>query len=65
VDRALGRLSDVHRDVFLRFAVAGHSCDDIARSLSVPTGTVYSRLHAARNAFSRNCLPPPAAAGVL
>lgn len=47
--RALSAMSDTHRHVFLRFAIAGHTCDDIARSLGVPTGTVYSRLHAARN----------------
>ncbi len=51
VERALGEMSDLHRHVFLRFAVAGHSCDDIARSMGVPTGTVYSRLHAARNSL--------------
>ena len=53
--RALGEMSPVHREVLLRFAVAGHSCDDIARSTGVPTGTVYSRLHAARNSFSVAC----------
>jgi RNA polymerase sigma-70 factor (ECF subfamily) len=55
VERALGEMSDVLRDVFVRFAVAGHSCDDIARAMGVPTGTVYSRLHAARNSFSKVC----------
>jgi RNA polymerase sigma-70 factor (ECF subfamily) len=53
VERALRAMNEVHRDVFLRFAVAGHSCDDIARATGVPTGTVYSRLHAARNSFAQ------------
>jgi RNA polymerase sigma-70 factor, ECF subfamily len=51
VDRALRQMSELHRHVFLRFAVAGQSCDDIARAIGVPTGTVYSRLHAARNSL--------------
>lgn len=49
VEQALNEMSELHRLVFLRFAVAGHSCDDIAQSMGVPTGTVYSRLHAARH----------------
>jgi len=52
VERALRGMSDLHRHVFLRFAVAGHSCDDIAHAMGVPTGTVYSRLHAARSSLS-------------
>ncbi len=51
VERALRQMSDSHRHVLLRFSIAGHSCDDIARSMGIPTGTVYSRLHAARNSF--------------
>ncbi len=51
VERALRAMSDLHREVLLRFSVAGHSCDDIARSMGIPTGTVYSRLHAARTSF--------------
>jgi RNA polymerase sigma-70 factor, ECF subfamily len=52
VERALGSMSDGLREAFLRFTVAGHSCEEIARSQGVPTGTVYSRLHAARSSFS-------------
>ncbi len=52
VERGLCEMSDIHRLVFLRFAVAGQSCDEIARAMGIPTGTVYSRLHAARNRFS-------------
>ncbi len=62
VEHALRSMSDMHRDVFLQFAVAGHSCDDIARSMGIPTGTVYSRLHAARNSFSEVCSSLGAAA---
>lgn len=49
VERTLLSMSDAHRLVFLRFAISGHSCDDIALAMGVPTGTVYSRLHAARS----------------
>jgi len=52
VERVLEGMSDSHRHVFLLFALTCHSCDDIARSMGIPTGTVYSRLHAARHSFS-------------
>ena len=55
VERVLAEMSETHRHVFLRFSLAGHSCDEIARSMGIPTGTVYSRLHAARNTFSEVC----------
>lgn len=52
VERKLRGMSDLHRDVFLRFSIAGDSCDDIAAAAGIPTGTVYSRLHAARNTLA-------------
>jgi len=55
VEGVLSKMSDSHRQVFLLFALTDSSCDDIARSMGIPTGTVYSRLHAARNSFSEAC----------
>jgi len=51
VGRALDDMNDAHRQAFLS-AVEGHSCTDIALSSGVPTGTVYSRLHAARSSLA-------------
>ena len=39
--------------VFILCEFEGQSCEAVARVLKVPVGTVYSRLHAARKAFSR------------
>lgn len=53
VQRALDVL-DVHqRAVFVLFELEGESCEEIARGLGVPIGTVHSRLHAARKNFTR------------
>lgn len=53
VQRALDAL-DVHqRAVFVLFELEGESCEEIARGLGVPLGTVHSRLHAARKNFTR------------
>lgn len=51
VQRALDQLDDEKRAVFVLFELEGEGCDSIAAGLGVPTGTVYSRLHAARRAF--------------
>jgi RNA polymerase sigma-70 factor, ECF subfamily len=51
VQRALDALSLEHRAVFVLFEIEGASCDSIAAGLSIPIGTVYSRLHAARRGF--------------
>jgi len=48
VERALTTLPAELRTVFIGFYVNGESCDKIAAALDIPTGTVYSRLHAAR-----------------
>jgi len=41
-------LSLERRAVFVLFELEGMSCQDIAELTAVPVGTVYSRLHAAR-----------------
>jgi RNA polymerase sigma-70 factor, ECF subfamily len=51
VQAALDTLDLGHRAVFVMFEIEGERCDDIARALGVPTGTVYSRLHKARARF--------------
>jgi RNA polymerase sigma factor (sigma-70 family) len=48
VERALARLSDAKRITLLMAEVEGLSCDEIADALSIPVGTVWTRLHAAR-----------------
>jgi RNA polymerase sigma-70 factor (ECF subfamily) len=53
VERALESLDVEHRAAFLLFEVEGISCAEIASSLGIPTGTVYSRLHHARERFQR------------
>jgi RNA polymerase sigma-70 factor, ECF subfamily len=47
----LNRMSPVKRAVFVMFEVEGMNCPDIASELGLPVGTVYSRLHAARQFF--------------
>lgn len=55
--RVLSRILDAmdldKRAVLVMFEVDEMSCDEIADSIGVPVGTVYSRLHAARKAFQR------------
>jgi RNA polymerase sigma-70 factor (ECF subfamily) len=46
---ALARLQPRDRDVLLLIAWAGLTYDEIGESLSIPVGTVRSRLHRARN----------------
>jgi RNA polymerase sigma-70 factor (ECF subfamily) len=41
------------RAIFVMFELDELSCEAIAEMLSIPTGTVYSRLHAARKAFQQ------------
>lgn len=48
VERALSTLSEAKRVTFLMAEVEGMSCAEIASVLSVPIGTVWTRLHAAR-----------------
>jgi len=48
LERALDALSVEHRAVLSLFAMEGLGHDEIADVLGIPTGTVWSRLHAAR-----------------
>jgi RNA polymerase sigma-70 factor (ECF subfamily) len=48
----LDRIDLTKRAVFVMFEVEGLSCAEIAAQLGIPVGTVYSRLHAARQAFA-------------
>ena len=48
VERALAGLSEPKRITLLMAEVEGLSCDEIARALEIPVGTVWTRLHAAR-----------------
>lgn len=52
VQRALQTLDLDHRAVFVLYEIEGTSCGDIAAALSIPVGTVYSRLHKARRRFA-------------
>lgn len=56
--QALGRVQEClqdldldHRACFVLFELEGATCAEIATALSVPIGTVYSRLHHARRKF--------------
>ena len=51
ITRALEALTKNQRECLLRFYLAGETCDMIAQFEKVPIGTVYSRLHAARQKF--------------
>lgn len=53
VQRALDALDLNHRAVFVLYELEGESCEQIAESLGVPVGTVFSRLHTARKNFQK------------
>jgi RNA polymerase sigma-70 factor (ECF subfamily) len=53
LDALLDTMSLDKRAVFVMFEVDNLSCAEIAAELGVPIGTVHSRLHAARAAFSK------------
>jgi RNA polymerase sigma-70 factor, ECF subfamily len=48
IERALRTLSEPKRVTFLLAEVEGLTCPEIAAALSIPIGTVWTRLHAAR-----------------
>jgi RNA polymerase sigma-70 factor, ECF subfamily len=52
---AIGTLNPEQRVVFEMYELEGQSCIDIAVELQIPVGTVYSRLHKAREDL-RNAL---------
>lgn len=49
--KALDAIDVERRAVFLLFELEGESCEAIAQSFGIPVGTVYSRLHTAREEF--------------
>jgi RNA polymerase sigma-70 factor (ECF subfamily) len=53
VQAALAALDEQKRVVFVLFELEGETCEEIARALQIPVGTVYSRLHGARRQFQR------------
>jgi len=57
--RALDTLSEEHRTVLLLGVVEGFTCGEIAEILSVPLGTVMSRLSRARQALRHRLEPKP------
>lgn len=50
--RALAKLDDAKREVFVFACIEGMSAPEIASLVGVPLNTVYSRLRAAREAFA-------------
>ena len=57
VTRALDELNVEHRAVILLGVVEGFTCEEMAGILSVPVGTVMSRLSRARQALRRRLAP--------
>lgn len=57
VNRALAELSSDHRSVILLAVVEGFTCREIGEILSVPVGTVMSRLGRARQALREKLTP--------
>ncbi len=53
IAQALDTLSLQHRAVFILFEIEEQSCESIAEGLGIPIGTVYSRLHSARERFKK------------
>ena len=51
--KAINTLGDKHRLVVILRYYAGFSNEEIARALSIPSGTVRSRLHTARQRLKR------------
>ena len=49
VRREIGRLSRIYREVTVRHYVHGHTVDQIAKDLTIPRGTVLSRLSSSRD----------------
>lgn len=48
IDKALASLTEAKRITLLMAEVEGFTCAEIAETLGVPIGTVWTRLHAAR-----------------
>ena len=54
LDRCLRRLSPAKRSVLLLAEVEGFTCEEIAKMVSIPVGTVWTRLHHARRELRRS-----------
>lgn len=57
VTRALDKLSVEHRTVLLLAVVEGFTCEEVAGILTLPIGTVMSRLSRARRALRHQLAP--------
>lgn len=55
--QALDGLAEEHRAVLLLGVVEGFTCREVSEILSVPMGTVMSRLSRARNALREKLAP--------
>jgi RNA polymerase sigma-70 factor (ECF subfamily) len=53
VERALRGISEAKRVAFLMAEVGGLTCPEIAAALGIPIGTVWTRLHVARQELRR------------
>jgi RNA polymerase sigma-70 factor (ECF subfamily) len=53
IDRALARMSQAKRLVYVMIEREGMSSEDVAAALGIPLGTVWTRLHHARAALDR------------
>ncbi len=53
LELVLSRIADHKRVVFVMFEIEGKTPAEIAAILEIPTGTVHSRIHAARQDFER------------
>jgi RNA polymerase sigma-70 factor (ECF subfamily) len=51
--RGLARLSVAKRTVLILAEVEGFTCEELSTMLSIPVGTVWTRLHHARNELRR------------
>lgn len=51
----LDSMSGDQRAVFVMFEIEGLSCLQIGEGMGIPVGTVYSRLHTARQRFYEEC----------
>lgn len=51
IEKALGSLSEGKRVVVLLADLEGFTCEEIARMLGIPVGTVWTRLHYARRSL--------------
>ncbi len=53
LDKGLKQLSDAKRIVLVLAEVEGFTCDEVAKILCIPVGTVWTRLHHARRELRR------------